>query len=228
MSSMRPAEGAAMRALGQPPSRLLERGLRLLDLVLGGLDRLGARRQPGDGEIGLRLADHRASATSSAVWAWSKSACVAMPRLSRSLEPRQHALGLLGFCALADATVASSTAISSGRLPILQIGELRLGLRERGFGLRDRDLGVAVFQLGDRVAGLDAVAAPHRDRLDLRHLDRRQQHVLALDIADGERRRPPRRPKTARRRAGWNRGSSWLLAFPGGEHRREIVLGDGR
>ena len=71
----------------------------------------------------------------------------------------------------------------------LQIGELRLRLRKAGFGLRHRDSGIGIFQRHHGRARRDAIAALDGDRIDLCHLDGREQHIVALDITDSQGRR---------------------------------------
>ena len=172
-------------ALGQPPPRLVERGLRLLDLVLRGLDRFRPRRQLGDGQIGLRLTDHRRRHVERGLGLVVIGLC-RDPALEQIGKPRENALGLLLL-----RLRRNERRLEHGDLlrppADLQIGQLRLCLGQRCVGLRHRDRRVAVFQCDDRLAGFDVVAAPYRYGLDAGHLDRRQQHIFALDITDGER-----------------------------------------
>ena len=186
MSSMRPADGAASERFD---SRHLACSIAVAACLTWFSAALISSGRAGSLAT-ARLASAwliRATATSTAVCASSNSAWVAMPRSSRSVARAKHAPLLLGL-----GVGGTHHRVEHGdffRPPAeLQVGELRLCLRKCCFGLRHRDLGVVRLHFGDRGAGLDAVAALHRDRLDLRDLDRREQHVVALDIADGKRR----------------------------------------
>ena len=88
---------------------------------------------------------------------------------------------------IAVAQAEAGLAQAQAQLADLQVGQLRLGLGQAGLGLRDSDLGVGAFQRHHGRAGHHTIAALDGDGLDLRHLDRRQQHIVALDIADGQR-----------------------------------------
>ena len=187
MSSMRPAAGASSVRFDSRQRACSSACSACLTWLSAALIVSGRAGSPAT----ARLASAwpiAAWATSTAVIASSSCACVAMPRLNRSCDARQHPPLLVGL-RVGRAHRGLQHLDLLGSLADLQVGELRLGLRKRRLGLQDGDLGIAAFQLGDHAAGLDAVAAPDRDRLHLRHLDRRQQHVVAFDIADGERRR---------------------------------------
>ena len=114
-----------------------------------------------------------------------------MPRRNRSCDAFQNAarlfdLRLPGF--------QRGVEHIDFLLPLADLQIRQLGARDRdaGFGLGDGDQRVAALELHQRLPRLDAVAAPHQHGLDLRHLDRRQQHIFAFDITDRERRRPLR------------------------------------
>ena len=182
-----PRSGGDDRPVRISPFGLLQRRLGLLDLALGRLDRLGPRRKRGDGEVGLGFAD---------------------PRIGEvGRRPGLVELGLRGDAALVEVGGPLQRALRIVRLhlgraqrrfehrdlfrPLAfpQVRELRLRLCQGSLCLRDGDLGVAVFQPGKLGSLVEPVSTPDHDGDDLSRLDRRQKHVLALDIADGQGRR---------------------------------------
>ena len=159
-----------------------------LDGILGRLDGFGTGRQLADGEIGRCLADGCLGELKLGGGIVELSLGRDTP-LGQVLGTGQRALGLVGLgpgraqCRLEHGDLFRALADP-------EVGELRLGLGKGGFRLGDCDVGVGRFHHRHRLASFDAVAAADGDGIDLRHLDGGKQHIIALDIADGEWRRP--------------------------------------
>ena len=177
--------GRRQHALRQAPHSLPQFRLRLLDLVLGRLDGLDARRQAADGEIGFRLADLRVGGFQRSRGGVVVGLC-AGAALVEVAGAVIFALGVRGL-RFRHVHLRLEHRDLFRTLAHPQVGKLRLSLRKRRLGLRHGNFCVGAFQRHHWRTRPDAVTALDRDRFDLRHLDRREQHVLALDIADGQR-----------------------------------------
>ena len=169
-SLTRPGDGAASTRFDSRQRACSSVACACLTWFSAALIVSGRAGRPPTARLASRLADLRVGRLQRGRGACrSRPACRCRASTDRLAAPSTRSAS--AACGLGRLSASpSSTAISSGRLPILQVGKLRpAAWASAGLGLRDRDLGVGAFQRRPQ-ACRRSTRSPrlHRDGLDLR------------------------------------------------------------
>ena len=212
MSAICPAAGAVSERWASRQHAWSSAACGLLDLALGRGDLFGARRQLGDREVGGELVDPRRGDVIGGL----RLVELGLRRKASRIEVAlaiERAPGVLGL-----RPGGGQRSLDRGDLlrpaAIEDVGELRLGLGERGLGVADRQLGVGLFDRADRLARFDQVAAAHVESDDAGDVDRRDRNVFAFDIADHRDRPAARRAASQLATKPIAQSDSSIIALP--------------